>query len=366
VTVTASARPDRPQGLPAALRAAVALAVVLTVITVGLAGLFATAASAQTLRRPETRVAAFGLGGSQIVGDHEPVLAGQRRARAPTYDQLTVGSCVAAEDQPTLQGCGFSFTAGTPVLLADGTSKAISQLTTNDKVLATNTTTGKNHAEPVLAVMVNHDTDLFDLTIQSGGVTSVIHTTSNHLFWDQSTHTWTRAAQLHRGDQLQTPNHATASVVTGATSAVTSGAMWDLTINTDHDFFIDTIAAPVLVHNCPTSANPDNPGVDRGPDDPGLPKARAFFATKADALQAALTDNGVTDPDLVEETPVYGQNPNMLGPNGEPWTRITAINDDGDLVEIQEHPAHFFEDNATQFGPHYKGPDGFHYFWYNE
>jgi hypothetical protein len=26
--------------------------------------------------------------------------------------------------------------------------------------------------------------------------------------------------------------------------------MWDLTIPGDHDFYIDTIAAPVLVHNC--------------------------------------------------------------------------------------------------------------------
>jgi len=27
--------------------------------------------------------------------------------------------------------------------------------------------------------------------------------------------------------------------------------MWDLTIPGDHDFYIDTIATPVLVHNCP-------------------------------------------------------------------------------------------------------------------
>ena len=102
MTITAPARPDRPQGLPAALRAAVALAVVLTVITVGLAGLFATAASARTLRRPETRVGAFGLAAGQTVGDHEPVLAGQRRARAPSYDRMAVGSCVAAETEPAL------------------------------------------------------------------------------------------------------------------------------------------------------------------------------------------------------------------------------------------------------------------------
>ena len=70
----------------------------LTVMTVGLAGLFATAASTQTFHRPETRVGAFWLAGGQIVGAHEPVLAGQRRARAPSYDRMAVGSCVAAEN----------------------------------------------------------------------------------------------------------------------------------------------------------------------------------------------------------------------------------------------------------------------------
>ena len=98
--------------------------------------------------------------------------------------------------------------------------------------------------------MVNHDSDLYNLTIQSGGVTSVVHTTSNHLFWDQTTHTWTRAAKLHSGDYLQTPDGTTATVVTGATPTVTTGAMWDLTINSDHDFYVVTAAAPILVHNC--------------------------------------------------------------------------------------------------------------------
>jgi hypothetical protein len=31
--------------------------------------------------------------------------------------------------------------------------------------------------------------------------------------------------------------------------------MWDLTVpgNNDYDFYIDTTATPVLVHNCPAS-----------------------------------------------------------------------------------------------------------------
>jgi hypothetical protein len=38
--------------------------------------------------------------------------------------------------------------------------------------------------------------------------------------------------------------------------------MWDLSVpgGNDHDFYVDTVAAPVLVHNCPAS-----PGVPKTP-----------------------------------------------------------------------------------------------------
>jgi hypothetical protein len=285
VTVTAPARRQRPRGLPAALRVAVALVAAVTVITVGLAGIFASAASARTFRGPETRVAASTAAAGQMVGAHQRVLAGQRRARAPSYDRTAVGSCVAAETEPDLSGCptsgGLSFTAATPVLLADGSSKAISQLTTADTVLATNTTTGKTQAEPVAAVLVHHDTNLYDLTVRSGGVTSIIHTTANHLFWDQTTRSWTQAVKLHHGDHLQTPNHLVATVVAGATPAVTAGAMWDLTITADHDFYIDTTAAPVLVHNA------------------GCGEDVSSFGNTSGPRGARLGDFGISSPDEV-------------------------------------------------------------------
>jgi uncharacterized protein YjbI with pentapeptide repeats len=53
----------------------------------------------------------------QVVGAHQRVLAGQRRARAPTYDQLTVGSCVAAETAPAA-------TAGEPAGVSMGPGAA--------------------------------------------------------------------------------------------------------------------------------------------------------------------------------------------------------------------------------------------------
>ena len=80
--------------------------------------------------------------------------------------------------------CGNSFAAATPVLLASGKAVPISALKAGDKVLADDTKTGKDQAEAVTAVMVHHDTDLYDLTVKTSHGTEVIHTTSNHLFWD--------------------------------------------------------------------------------------------------------------------------------------------------------------------------------------
>ena len=62
---------------------------------------------------------------------------------------------------------GNSFTAGTLVLLASGKAVPISQLKAGDKVLAADTKTGKDQPETVTAVLVHHDTDLYDLTVKT-------------------------------------------------------------------------------------------------------------------------------------------------------------------------------------------------------
>ena len=69
---------------------------------------------------------------------------------------------------------GMSFTAGTEVLLASGKAVPISSLKPGEKVLATNTKTGTTQAEAVAAVLVRHDTDLYDLRVKAGNRTAVI------------------------------------------------------------------------------------------------------------------------------------------------------------------------------------------------
>ncbi len=169
-----------------------------------------------------------------------------------------------AED--AAESCGLSFTASTRVLLAGGKTVPISQLKPGDKVRATNTRTGTTQPETVAAVLVNHDTDLYNLTIKAGTRTAVIHTTSNHPFWIPAASgnggRWVKAGALRYGTRLRTSARSTATVLSGQTPKVTTGWMWDLTVpgNNDHDFYIATGSADVLVHNCPSGGGPRSSG----------------------------------------------------------------------------------------------------------
>jgi RHS repeat-associated protein len=181
-------------------------------------------------------------------------------------------------------GCGgMSFTATTLVLLANGKTKPISALKPGDKVLATNTKTGKNEVKTVEAVLVHYDKNQYDLRVKSHGHAEVIHTTSTHLFWDPATRTWDQAASLQVGQALDSPAGATADG--GTTPAQHDGWMWDLTIQDDHDFYVMATThgaasgtpasdagngtnAAILVHNCPAGSIPDPEGTQSPSGDP--------------------------------------------------------------------------------------------------
>jgi hypothetical protein len=153
--------------------------------------------------------------------------------------------------------------------MADGTTKPIDQIEVGDKVEATDTTTGKTTAQAVAKVWINHDTDLMDVTVKAGGTTATIQATQHHLFWDTSRRSWVEADQLAAGDQLRTDEGLLATV---ASTVVVSGAadMWDLTVTNDHDFYVVTTTANILVHNCPTG-----------------PKSPKNFETPTNPAQAA-------------------------------------------------------------------------------
>jgi RHS repeat-associated protein len=161
-----------------------------------------------------------------------------------------------ADDLTSVPCGGQSFSAGSQVALASGSTLAISALRPGTQVLATDPQTGKTQPETVQAVMVNHDTDLMDVEVNTAQGQGTIDSTAHHLFWDLTTKAWTDADQLQSGDQLWTPHEQLATV---ARTVTVPGAedMWDLTVASDHDFYVVTVDTAVLVHNCPmTDSNP--------------------------------------------------------------------------------------------------------------
>jgi RHS repeat-associated protein len=149
----------------------------------------------------------------------------------------------------TVCGRGQSFTPDTKVQLADGSTKPISQIKPGDKVTSTDPATGKTKDSTASEVLVNHDTDLYDLTVHTAKGDQVIHTTAHHPFYDATKHGWVDAAKLAKGDKLTTDDGSTVTAEGGSTPAASSGDMWDLTVPGDHDFYVEAGDTPVLVHN---------------------------------------------------------------------------------------------------------------------
>jgi hypothetical protein len=149
---------------------------------------------------------------------------------------------------------GNSFTADTRVLMADGSTTPISQVTAGDRVRATDPETGATVTETVTRQLVHQDTELADLTVRDAdGDTAVVHTTRHHPFWvDDSATGWVNAEDLQPDDRLHVSGDGTARVDSVRTFA---GAqlMYDLTVDNVHTFYVEAGDTPVLVHNvsCP-------------------------------------------------------------------------------------------------------------------
>ncbi|MFQ3559309.1 ricin-type beta-trefoil lectin domain protein [Streptomyces gramineus] len=217
----------------------------------------------------------------------------------PQEEAAASSKAAAAPDEPgtgnsgtTDKGSGgenprCSFSPSTPVLMAGGKTKAIGKIKTGDKVESADPDTGKHKGvRTVQHVWINHDKDLLDVTVRDkDGHTATLHTTANHPFWDDTTHSWKPAGALHHGDALNTADNDHAYVVTTRTTPGTANR-WNLTVRELHTYYVVAGGTPILVHNT-DDACPVNVTVRW---QPGMPKSQ--FNLKAAALQD-LSDQGV-------------------------------------------------------------------------
>nr|WP_322974643.1 RHS repeat-associated core domain-containing protein [Actinacidiphila epipremni] len=189
---------------------------------------------------------AYKLG--ELTGLAAQMLAG------PAGEEKTGGSLVSKLLSKFRSG-GCSFDGETPVLLADGESRPISQIHPGDKVEAGSAENGRRQGgRTVTATFINHDDDLIDLQIETpSGRSATLHTTAQHPFWDDTAHAWAPAGQLTPGHALETAQNSHARVV--AVHVIAGAAdMYNLSVDQLHTYYVLAAGTPVLVHN--TGAGP--------------------------------------------------------------------------------------------------------------
>ncbi|RSS60534.1 hypothetical protein EF912_09720 [Streptomyces sp. WAC07061] len=228
--------------------------------------------------------------------------------------------------------CENSFPAGTRVLMADGTMRAIEKIRIGDKVRATDPITGESGPRSVDATIYTPDDRDFtritlDASIGGGSLTA----TGNHPFWSAKTKAWKKAADLNPGDELRLPG--------GGRAPISRVSRWkdlqpayNLTVNDLSTYYVLAGSTPVLVHNnrCLT-------GNVIGPSGEvlWLPKGRKAISTansgkgwvyeikkaeaKANNLHPNVAYARVMDPVLT-------------GPNPKPKGYVNYMNDIGQTI----------------------------------
>jgi RHS repeat-associated protein len=166
---------------------------------------------------------------------------------APEPETVSLGDSCAIRQH--------SFDPTTRVLMADGTSKPISDIEIGNKVTATDPETGKTVAKTVTVTHVNKDTQLTDLIIRhvaAGGDVeeAVLRTTPTHPFWDKSTNSWIDASELVPGQSVLEGFGAFESGISAVRTYVGVNQMYDLTVADIHTYYVIAADRAVLVHNC--------------------------------------------------------------------------------------------------------------------
>lgn len=144
-------------------------------------------------------------------------------------------------------GKACSFSADTPVLMSDGTTKPIKDVKVGDTVLAADPETGEKGVRQVTRLWV-HDDQLVDLELADG---NTVTTTEDHPFWNNTDQQWQQAQQLDPGDRLRASTGEGPRVQGINWRTIQTGKAYNLTVDDIHTYYVQAGEVPVLVHNCP-------------------------------------------------------------------------------------------------------------------
>jgi RHS repeat-associated protein len=160
-------------------------------------------------------------------------------------------------DEPQAPSCPVkrnSFVPGTKVLMADGSTKDIEDLKEGEFVLAADPETGdvqgrqitdtRDHAGKKTLVTLTVDTDGEDGDAKPSKITS----TDEHPYWVPDFGTWFAAGELKPGMWLQTAA-GTWVQITAVDVTHRGQRVHNLTVEGQHDFYVQVGGVHVLTHN---------------------------------------------------------------------------------------------------------------------
>ncbi|MEU0070854.1 polymorphic toxin-type HINT domain-containing protein [Streptomyces sp. NPDC006332] len=156
--------------------------------------------------------------------------------------------------KPKLKDCKC-FLADTDVLMADGSTRDIEDVTVGDMVQATDPETGETGPRKVTRLIRTEGDKYFnELSIATEDGIEKLTATHEHPFWSPSEHDWITAGDLKPGMTLLTDDGDTV-IVTANRSFTKQALTYNLTVDDLHTYYVLAGETPVLVHNsngCPT------------------------------------------------------------------------------------------------------------------
>jgi hypothetical protein len=154
---------------------------------------------------------------------------------------------VATNTVDDLVGAVCSFSGETRVLMADGTTRPISEVEVGDEVLAYDPETGERGSRKVTHLWVHEDALL---ELELGGAR--VETTEDHPFWNATDEAWQQAEDLDVGDYVLSADGRTIVVGGLHESRAFAGTAFNLTVDDIHTYFVQVGSEEILVHNtCP-------------------------------------------------------------------------------------------------------------------
>ncbi|MBP2337380.1 hypothetical protein JOF41_003558 [Saccharothrix coeruleofusca] len=175
-----------------------------------------------------------------------------RRVDSITDEAQRVANEAGAKLGDAGESCALhSFVGSTRVLMADGSTKPISEVDIGDKVKATDPATGETTDREVVGTIVHSDEgDMTRLTVRAeDGTTGSVDATSWHPVWSEAQDSFVDIGGLRPGQVLTSTNDSVPTVAE-VRRYTNFESVHDLTVEGAHTYYVLVGATPILVHNC--------------------------------------------------------------------------------------------------------------------